>query len=405
VIAQHDAAAHLPGTGILGTITTTTTMQPPRVKRLIGIGLSLVAWLLSSGMATASSLDTRPLAAAHVETTPPIAEASLSLFSSMTPLEQRLFADAKDGRFAEFSLFEAALIASGIGDADTLAYYETQMNANVERLRAGGAVRGTQRQQAQAIFEFLHRQILNGGYALECTDLRQALDHGRFNCVSASVLFNCLAGEFHLKVCGLESPGHAMSRLQLAEGALDIETTCPKWFQLIEQPQKRAEQAEKALKHLPAGDRRKVREVTPVELIAMIYYNRGVDLLGQKHFAEAAAANAKALRLDPSNLTARGNFLATINNWAIDLGASRHFDEAAELLRLGMSIEPRYDAFATNYVQLCRQWTNHLCAAGRFEQALQLLARAADERPNEAYFRQAQSDVYRRWAENGQRGE
>ena len=35
----------------------------------------------------------------------------------------------------------------------------------------------------------------------------------------------------------------------------------------------------------------------------MIYYNRGVDLLAEKRFAEAAAANAKALRLDPTNAT------------------------------------------------------------------------------------------------------
>ena len=58
-----------------------------------------------------------------------------------------------------------------------------------------------------------------------------------------------------------------------------------------------------------AADRSKAREVSPIQMAAMIYYNRGVDLLSEKRFAEAARANAKALRLDPQNATARGNLL------------------------------------------------------------------------------------------------
>jgi tetratricopeptide (TPR) repeat protein len=102
------------------------------------------------------------------------------------------------------------------------------------------------------------------------------------------------------------------------------------------------------------------REVSDVELLAMIYYNRGVDLLGEKRFAEAAAANAKALRLAPSNATARGNLLVTLNNWAIELGTTAHYAEAADLLRLGLAIEPGYQAFRLNYAHLHRQWARQL---------------------------------------------
>ena len=62
----------------------------------------------------------------------------------------------------------------------------------------------------------------------------------------------------------------------------------------------------------------------------MIYYNRGVDLLAAKRFAEAADANANALRLDPQNAVARGNLLATLNNWSIALGDAGQFAEAIE---------------------------------------------------------------------------
>ena len=332
------------------------------------------------------------------------------------PLEERLFADAANGHFDRLTLLEAALVASGVDDPADLTRYRAQVAGRVEDLRRSGTVCGTPRQQAQAIFEFLHRRILTGGYRLECTDLRHALDHGRFNCVSATVLFNCLAGEFGLKVCGLETPGHAMSRLQTPDAPLDIETTCPRWFQLLDRPQKQAELVEKTLGRLPAKDRpasrpgtvpafaqRKrdcplPREISAVELMAMIYYNRGVDLLGEKRFPEAAAANAKSMRLDPSNATARGNFLATLNNWAIDLGTSGRYGEAAELLASGLQIDPTYEAFGLNYVHVYRQWTAHLCAAGEFDQALGLLARAAAQRPSETYFLRAQSEISRRQA-------
>ena len=260
-----------------------------------------------------------------------------------------------------------------------------------------GSVAGTERRRAEAVFNFLHRALLVGGYRLECTDLRRTLDEGHFNCVSASVLFNCLAAEFGVSAGGLETPGHAMSRLHLADGPLNVETTCPRWFQLLDHPQEQAAAVAKTRGSRPARDPRSLREVSPVQLTAMIYYNRGVDLLAEKNFAAAAEVNARALRLDPANATARGNFLATINNWAIELGSVSHYAEAAGLLRLGQRIEPGYEAFAANFVHLYGQWADDLCAAGRFDEAWRLLAQAAAERPDEAFFRRAQARVAQRW--------
>jgi len=298
---------------------------------------------------------------------------------ALNPLEERLMADAADARKPHDALLNAALVASGV-DSTTQLWREQQRFASlVDQLRRSGTVRGTVVQKARAIFEFMHRDVLTGGYHLESTDLRQALDQGRFNCVSASVLFNCLAAEFGLPVCGLEAPGHAMSRLKRPEGALDIETTCPRWFQLLDDPGQQARLLEKTLGAAAAKDRRPLREVSAVEMAAMIYYNRGVELLGQKRFAEAASVNAKALRLDPANRTARGNFLATLNNWAIALGSAGRYAEAAGLLRQGLSIEPSYETFAVNYVHVYQQWVHALTVAGDAAAAEQVARRAADD--------------------------
>ena len=315
-------------------------------------------------------------------------------------LEKRLFADAADGRLDQFSLLEAALIASGVEETKTLQRYRQRQAALLGELRSSGKLTGPPRRRAQVVFEFMHGRVLHSGYHTDCTDLRTALDQGRFNCVSASVLFNCLAGEQGLAVCGLEIPGHAMSRLALPGGPLDVETTCPRWFQLMGDPQKQAELVQEALGRPAPADRAHTREVSHTQLTAMIYYNRGVDLLAQRRFDRAATANAKALRLDPRSATARGNLLATINNWAIALSSSNRYAEAIDLLREGIRLDPGYESFTPNYVHVHHQWVEHLCRAGEFEEALDVLARAAAEMPDREYFRRAAREVSRRWARN-----
>ena len=101
-------------------------------------------------------------------------------------MEGRLFADAADGRLDEFSPLDAALVASGVEDADSLRHYRAEGGRAGRRIAASGKLAGTPRQRVEAVFEFLHRRMLCGGYELAYTDLRRVLDDGRFNCVSAT---------------------------------------------------------------------------------------------------------------------------------------------------------------------------------------------------------------------------
>jgi tetratricopeptide (TPR) repeat protein len=128
----------------------------------------------------------------------------------------------------------------------------------------------------------------------------------------------------------------------------------------------------------------------------MIYYNRGVDLLTQKRFPDAADANAKALRLDPRNATARGNLLATINNWSIALGNMRRFAEAAALLREGLAIDAKFAPFSQNYSHVCRRWSEELCSENRLSEALQVLSQAAAEMPESDSLRRARMAILAR---------
>jgi tetratricopeptide (TPR) repeat protein len=314
-----------------------------------------------------------------------------ALSTAPSDLERRLFASIHDGRFDGFSLLEAGLIAGGVEREDELHRYCHRFDALVESLRSSGKVRGKPDAQARAIFEFLHRKVLPGGYSLQASDLRQAFDRGRFNCVTATLLYNCMAQQFGLKVVALQLPGHARSRLVLPNGTFDIETTCPQWFDLASDNTRQS-----------GGNA--ARQLTDVQLIATIYYNRGVDLLAERHFANAAAANAKAMRLDPDNATAKGNYLATINNWGIERAAAGDYPKAAELFRLGQSIDSTYQAFHTNYIRLYRDWSAKLCRDGREKAALAMLEKAAEEQPEEPSFHEAAIEILRHSQEHSYPG-
>lgn len=66
-------------------------------------------------------------------------------FLRLSPLEERLFADAADGRWDEHSLLTASLVASGVTDGQVLRRYEDQVAGLIEELHRSGAVEGTPR--------------------------------------------------------------------------------------------------------------------------------------------------------------------------------------------------------------------------------------------------------------------
>jgi len=331
----------------------------------------------------------------------PVKIAGVFLENGLSRLERDMLADAADGRFDEHSLMQAALIACGARDEERLALYLRKFDVLVEELREKErsgefAEERNQTDRARIVFEFMHENILHGQYNIACTDLRGALDEGRYNCVSATVLFGCLAERCGLETRGLETTGHAMSRLMRKDDSLDIETTYPRWFRLLDDPEKRAELVARAIGRSPDDADVTIREVSGTGLVAMIYYNRGIDLLANRQFAEAAEANAKAMRLDEKSTTARGNLLATLNNWAIDLGRRGEYIRAIETLKQGMDIDPAYETFTLNYVHVHYQWVEELCKKGCFEEAVEILAAAADEQPDQQYFRQALEDIRHR---------
>jgi tetratricopeptide (TPR) repeat protein len=298
----------------------------------------------------------------------------------LAPLEAQMLVDAADGGFRQFSLMDGALVASGASNEAPLDAYRQRFTAWCSEARRVAANEEWPLDRARAVFEFMHREILTGGYDAQATELTRPLADGKFNCESATVLFAALAADCGLTVRAIERPRHAMCCLAIGDKRFDIETTCPNWFELTPAMREQAEQS--ALGRDRAADRPGARrEIGPAALVAVIYYNRGVDLLNEKRFAEAVSVNVRALRLDPENEIAAGNLLAAINNWALALGADGRFEDSVALLNRGLTAAPDHETFHTNLRHVYRTWIQTLAAAGRQREALAVLAEARSADP------------------------
>ncbi len=331
----------------------------------------------------------------------------------MDSVENALLHDAQDGKWDRFSLFQAALVVEGIRDAHVMRRYENRLDAVLAGVGAASSKAVTPEVLTRHMFEALHREVLTKPYDIDCTELGKVFETGHFNCVSATVLFNVLAEKAGLDVCALEMPGHALSRVKLAGASsgsvLNVETTCPEWFSLqseaarldatlsrvavspaavtaaAAQPVSRsadneAVEAAAALNHVSE----KSREITPVQLIATIYYNQGVDFHAEERYAEAALANIKALHLDPQSETAWGNLMAAMNNWAIKIVTeTKRYDLAATLLDQGVYLDPNYDKFKANQLHVYYHWIHELACEGRKDDAKTVFALADRRLPGD----------------------
>lgn len=300
-----------------------------------------------------------------------------------SPAEKRLLAEFAADRAGGQWLFEAALAANGDLDETSLACYRLAWHEWLTTLRQT-TLECDPRQRAEAIFEYLHRQVLGGEYQADCTDLARTIAGDGYNCVGATVLFNSLAQALGLQVHAIETPEHVYSVVTTASGPVEIEMTCRRWFEVIDDRAQRRALIEQTLGK-PAPKQAAARRVSVAGLVALVYYNAGVDALAAERFADAAAFNVKALRLDPANLLARGNLMATLNNWALARARRREYAGAVELLAYGRRMDSGHEPFRANLIALYQRWFDDLTERGRMGEAHAVLSRARRELPGEKF--------------------
>jgi hypothetical protein len=286
--------------------------------------------------------------------------ARLEKGSSACILEKGLLDDAKDGHWDQHTLIAAALIASGVtsdaelrGTCNLFAVIAAELKAEL----ANESHQSSAPQQGAATtLAFLHRRLLRGGYDLYATELPDVFATGRFNCVSATVLFNGLAAEVGLDVGALRLPSHTCTELLDGEVQIRIEATCADWTTAIARSRAIPDSTGGAsFTASSLAQSEPPVAISDVALVAMIYYNRGVEALKNKDYEQAILLNRLALTLDAQNASARGNLLAAINKQALKLTARRHFAAALSLVDEGLAIDPAHAPLKQN-----RGYIDHL---------------------------------------------
>ncbi|MBI2823569.1 MAG: hypothetical protein HYX69_02630 [Planctomycetia bacterium] len=320
---------------------------------------------------------------------------------SITPDEQSLFEDAKDGKFDQFSFAEAALLASGVKEKEKREQYLKAIDRfEATAKQAIGAAKDSF-EQGEKLLVWLHAGPMKAGYERNQTDLSVIVDTNKFNCVSSATLYNVLARRLGLDARAIEVPDHAFSILYDGTRHADVETTTRQGFNPARDPEARASfEAQTGFRYIPDSHRDQRREIGEPGLVAVIYYNHGVDLTNQKRYHEALVTYFRALSLDAEFASAVKNSLAVLANWSKQLADEGQFEQAIAVLATGLDLAPADGTLLHNRRVVWNEWADKVSKTGDKDTALALLERAAKEVPSEAeYFQSRQAWIFVREGE------
>ncbi|HEX3658604.1 MAG TPA: hypothetical protein VHV55_22625 [Pirellulales bacterium] len=291
--------------------------------RSLCCGWLVIGWLVAACNAL-DAQDRESTASAAL----PIDLHRLAEWLRRSPAEETTAAGTADRNTLPGGVLQAALAAEGI-EAAQANLYARRIDAWVDEL---DGLSDDPLARATAALALLHRRVLKH-YDARASSVAGALDEGRYNCLGSVILFAALAERLDLPCQAVERPGHVLMRLKVEGHSIDLETTTAQGVDLPQTPAD-AVSAERVLSHRA--------------LLALVYFNRGCDLLERRAFRAALVANLRALEFDPDNARARNNLLAAWNNWALALARQGERRAATELLTLGLEWAPAYRLFADN---------------------------------------------------------
>ena len=127
--------------------------------------------------------------------------------------EKRLLRDSLDGKWDEYDLLNASLIAEGIISPERREPYKARFERLTETMLKQVDQTKDPLKKTEQVYSFLHNNALYSKYDLTCSSVAASLESGVFNCVSATVLFNCFASRVLFEVYCLPSIRVGSSRI------------------------------------------------------------------------------------------------------------------------------------------------------------------------------------------------
>ena len=317
--------------------------------------------------------------------------------SNSTGLERKLFADASDGELDDYSMIDAAFIASGLPDSDALSIYRKKYKSLLAGARRLANRETTDYARAKSVFDYMHKKTL-GKYGLHSVDMVGVFSRGDYNCVSATVLYNALLEDMNLQSWGVLVPSHAYSIVHVDGREVEVETTSPKGFD----PARTDEAYRQLLEEYGLdgalydanGSKRKasslIREVKgkkqPVgnlTMVAVIYSNLAAARVRDGDLEGALANFVKATALSDENPHFQSSRDALLNNLIVDLVEAGSFKRAGAAASAARQIPGVGAAMLGKLVSLqahaTTKWSMELAALGRHQESIAVYTSALKE--------------------------
>jgi len=360
----------------------------------------------------------------------------------LTALERRLLDDAGDRRLDQIPLLDAALIASGITEQAELSRWRDRLERRLAPVLADVDGTSPPAARGRALLAALHRHLL-ARYDTRATTIQALLEHGEYNCVTATVLYNELAHRAGLLVKAVMLPSHVYTLVFTADGPIEVETTSPHGFDpdrssrdylrfLVERELHRAQARLGGEDETAAPGIAAAAEIDNLTLVSVILTNRALGaveggdpalafgllersrLLAQPdraamiHAHEASVVNGMALAaaeqgncqvavrlLDAVHPTATSDLRKVLLHnrfYCVERMARREQDagrhaSAIELLDDAIAVDPGRDEIHAARVVAYNRWGVELAEARRFGEAVRVLERALRAEPEEVALR------------------
>lgn len=281
---------------------------------------------------------------------------------------QALFHDLQDGHLDQFGLLEAALLVGGQTDPGSVALAR---HAAACLLHRDSGV--STRERLQRILDGMHQDLMTGRYDPAATQLTELLDNGNYNCVSSATLFLGLAEREHIPSRGVLYPGHVACRVWIPEETrwIDVEPTQQNLVPRIR-------------RETPSG-----RELTSVEVLALLYYNQGLELMTAGNYWPAWRCACLAVNLDPDHEAAVESLSAVAGRWAFELSGQQRFADASYVLAKSRQLLPHDVHLADHEVHVCAAWARHLAQQGQLAAAREHIAHGLQRHPQSQLLRQS----------------
>ena len=191
----------------------------------------------------------------------------------------------------------------------------------------------------------LHCQLFTGGYDQSATDVRWVVQFGRYNCVSASILLLDLCRALGWDCRAVEWPSHLACRVAGPGVRWEVELTIPPALWPERAPVRMIGNTEAEFS--PQSQWRP-RVLSDSQVVAVVYYNKALELLAEGQFRQAFEAQLASVWWDPQNAFARANLVAIMNNWAVQKVREGRPQEALVLLELAGQLAPGFHPVETN---------------------------------------------------------